>query len=123
LCNTAELFARLQSIMSDHVGPFRTAEGLAAASDAVHALRDQAGTLPPGKAQPHDLTRVEWFSLRHALLVAESVILAATARAESRGAHQREDFPHLDPDWTRNQILCLNPGGLQLSGVPVPAAT
>ena len=98
LCNTAELFARLQSVMSDHVGPFRTADGLAAARDAVHALRAEAGTMPPGKAQPHDLTRVEWFSLRHALLVAESVILAATARTESRGSHQREDFPHLDPD-------------------------
>src|ERR1700692_4451427 len=30
-CNTAGLFARLQSIMSDHVGPFRTADGLVAA--------------------------------------------------------------------------------------------
>jgi succinate dehydrogenase / fumarate reductase, flavoprotein subunit len=123
LCNTAKLFARLQAVMSDEVGPFRTASGLAAAREAIHALRTEAGTAPPGKAQPHDLTRVEWFSLRHALLVAEGVILAATARTESRGAHQREDFPHLDPEWTRNQVLRLTPGGLQLSGVPVPAAT
>jgi succinate dehydrogenase / fumarate reductase flavoprotein subunit len=122
-CNTAELFARVQSIMSDYVGPFRSADGLAAARDAVHALRAEAGTTPPGKAQPHDLSRVEWFSLRHALLVAESVILAATARTESRGAHQREDFPHLDPEGTRNQILRLTVGGLHLSGVPVPAVT
>jgi succinate dehydrogenase / fumarate reductase, flavoprotein subunit len=120
--NTAELFVRLQSTMSDHVGPFRTASGLAAARDAVHAIRGDAGTLPPGKAQPHDLLRVEWLGLRHALLVAEGVILAATARTESRGAHQREDFPHLDPGWTVNQTLRLTPGGLQLSRVPVPAA-
>jgi succinate dehydrogenase / fumarate reductase flavoprotein subunit len=86
-------------------------------------LHAEAGTLPPGNAQPHDLTRVEWFSLRHALLVADSVILAATARTESRGAQQREDFPDLDPKWTRNQILRLTTGGLQLSGAPVPAAT
>ena len=122
LCNTAELFGRLQSIMSDHVGPFRTAAGLAGALEAVRALRADAGTSPPGKPQPHDLTRAEWFTLRHALLVAESVILAATARTESRGAHQREDFPHLDPDWTRNQVLRLTANGLQLSGVAVPAA-
>jgi succinate dehydrogenase/fumarate reductase flavoprotein subunit len=122
MCNTAELFAHLQSVMSDHVGPFRTADGLAAARQAVQAIRAEAGTLPPGRPQPHDLTRVEWFGLRHALLVAECVILAATARTESRGAHQREDFPHLDPDWTRNQILRLTSSGLQLSDVPVPAA-
>jgi succinate dehydrogenase / fumarate reductase, flavoprotein subunit len=122
-CNTAKLFARLQSVMSDHVGPFRSAAGLAAASDAVRALSAEAGTAPPGKPQQHDLARVEWFSLRHALLVAESVILAATARTESRGAHQREDFPHLDPDWTCNQMLRLTTCGLQLSRVPVPAAT
>ena len=121
LCNTAGLFGRLQSIMSDHVGPFRTAAGLPAAMSAVRAISADAGTVPPGKPQPHDLSRAEWFTLRHALLVAESVILAATARTESRGAHQREDFPHLDPDWTRNQILRLTTNGLQLSGVAVPA--
>jgi succinate dehydrogenase/fumarate reductase flavoprotein subunit len=123
LCNTAALFACLQSIMSDHVGAFRTATGLASAKSAVHALRAEVGVLPPGTPQPHDLTRVEWFSLRHALLVAECVIRAAIARTESRGAHQREDFPHVDPDWARNQIVCLIPSGLHIAGVPVPAAT
>jgi succinate dehydrogenase/fumarate reductase flavoprotein subunit len=121
-CNTAGLFARLQSVMSDQVGPFRSAEGLTIAMNALHAIAAEAGTLPPGKAQPHDLARVEWFSLRHALLVAECVILAATARTESRGAHQREDHPHLDPDWTFNQILRLTTSGPKLCRVPVPAA-
>jgi succinate dehydrogenase/fumarate reductase flavoprotein subunit len=122
LCNTAKLFGRLQSIMSDHVGPFRTAAGLTAARDAVHALHAEAGTVPPGRAGSHDLARVEWFTLRHALLVAKSVILAAFARTESRGAHQREDFPQLEPHWTHNQILHLTTSGLQLSDAPVPAA-
>jgi succinate dehydrogenase / fumarate reductase, flavoprotein subunit len=118
--NTAALFARLQSVMSGHVGPFRTETGLTAALDAVHALRAEATAVPPGKARSHDLARVEWFGLRHALLVAESVILAATSRTESRGAHQREDFPHLHPDWTCNQTLRLTASGLRLAKVPVP---
>jgi succinate dehydrogenase/fumarate reductase flavoprotein subunit len=118
--NTAALFARLRSVMSDHVGPFRTAAGLATALDEVRALCAEAGPVPPGKPRRHDLVRVEWFGLRHALLVAESVILAAAARTESRGAHQREDFPRLDPDWTRNQTLRLTDGGLHLSRIPVP---
>jgi succinate dehydrogenase/fumarate reductase flavoprotein subunit len=121
-CNTAALFAQLQSVMSDHVGPFRTAAGVAAAHRAVQAMRAEAGTAPPGPARNHDLARAEWFTLRHALLVAESVILSATSRTESRGAHQREDFPHLDQDWTCNQAVRLTHGGLQLSQLPVPAA-
>lgn len=115
LLNTAALFSRLQAVMSDHVGPFRTAAGLALALDEVRALRAEVGPVPPGRPQPHDLTRVEWFSLRHALLVAESVIVAAAARTESRGAHQRDDYPHLDPEWTHNQTLRMPAGSLELS--------
>jgi succinate dehydrogenase/fumarate reductase flavoprotein subunit len=120
-CNTAALFERLQAVMSDNVGPFRTATGLSAAMGTVRALRDEAGPVPPGQARPHDLARVDWFTLRHALLVAECVIVAAADRTESRGAHQREDFPHLDPEWTRNQALRLSGGRLRVSSVPVTA--
>jgi succinate dehydrogenase / fumarate reductase flavoprotein subunit len=121
-CNTAALFVRLQALMSDLVGPFRTAAGLAAALDAVRALHAEMGTVPPGRPQPHDLTRIDWFDLRHALLVAETVIVAAAARTESRGAHQREDFPVLDENWMLNQTLRLAGDGLLLSRVAVQAA-
>jgi succinate dehydrogenase / fumarate reductase, flavoprotein subunit len=120
--NTAALFAELQSVMSDHVGPFRTAAGLAAALDKLHLIRSKAGVAPPGKPQPHDQARADWFDLRQVLLVAEGVILAATARTESRGAHQREDYPHLDADWVRNQTLQLRHDGMRLSYLPVPVA-
>jgi succinate dehydrogenase/fumarate reductase flavoprotein subunit len=68
----------------------------------------------------HDLGRVDWFDLRQGLLVAEAVILAATAREESRGAHQREDFPEMNEAWTRNQVLRLAGSRLQLTACPVP---
>jgi succinate dehydrogenase/fumarate reductase flavoprotein subunit len=117
---TAALFAGLQAIMSDNVGPFRTAAGLDAALDAVHELRAQMGSVPPGKPRPHDLARVDWFDLRQSLLVAECVIIAATARTESRGAHQREDFPSMDENWTRNQVLRFIDERLDLSDRTVP---
>jgi succinate dehydrogenase/fumarate reductase flavoprotein subunit len=106
--------------MSDHVGPFRTERGLASALDAVHELRAEAGSMPPGMPRAHDLGRVDWFDLRQGLLVAEAVILAATAREESRGAHQREDFPEMNEAWTRNQVLRLAGSRLQLTVCPVP---
>ena len=121
-CNTAALFVRLQAVMSDHVGPFRTAAGLATAMEAVRALRTEMGAAPPGVPRPHDLARLDWFDLRQALLVAESVILAAAARTESRGAHQREDFPELDDNWVLNQTLRLVDDDLRLSRVAVKVA-
>jgi succinate dehydrogenase / fumarate reductase flavoprotein subunit len=119
-CNTAALFAALQAVMADRVGPFRTAAGLDSALAEVRALREAAGALPPGAPGAHDLARLDWFDLRQGLLVAEAIILSAQARHESRGAHQREDFPGMDEAWTVNQTLQLRDGALRL-GRQVPA--
>lgn len=109
--NTAALVARLQRIMAADVGPFRTAAGLARAAEGLAALREALGAAPPGRAgQPHDPARLDWFDMRQMLLVAEAVVEAATARTESRGAHQREDHPAQDPAWARSQVLELPPG-------------
>jgi succinate dehydrogenase / fumarate reductase flavoprotein subunit len=42
------------------------------------------------------------------LLVARAVAQAALQRTESRGAHQREDFPALSADWEANQLAYLS---------------
>ena len=54
-------------------------------------MRSASGRSGGGAA--FDLRRLEWFDLRNMLLVARTVAMAALARSESRGAHQREDFP------------------------------
>ncbi|MDB5411872.1 MAG: succinate dehydrogenase, flavoprotein subunit [Rubritepida sp.] len=106
--NTAAMVERLQRVMSADVGPFRTVTGLARASVALEALRDELGDAPPGvPGTPQDLTRLDWFDLRQMILVAEAVVQGATARTESRGSHQREDFPEQDASWQVNQILQL----------------
>ena len=50
---------------------------------------------------------IDWLDLRNMLLVAQAVTLPALARAESRGAHQREDHPGLDDAWEVNQIVAM----------------
>ena len=74
---------------------------------AQHALAKlEIGATPPGApGLPHDLARLDWFDLRQMLLVARLVVEAARARRESRGAHQREDHPGLDPAWARSQVM------------------
>jgi succinate dehydrogenase / fumarate reductase, flavoprotein subunit len=109
--NTAALVARLQEVMSADVGPFRSAAGLARAAVALEALAVELGDAPPGRpGTPHDLARLDWLDLRQMLLVADAVVHAASAREESRGAHQREDFPGQDPAWRLNHMLRLAPG-------------
>lgn len=118
--NTAALVASLQRLMAADVGPFRTAAGLQRALAGLAELEAELGTTPPGvPGQAHDLARLDWLDLRQMLLVARAVVLAALAREESRGAHQREDFPEMREEWRVNQVI--RGEGLALSRQAVPA--
>ena len=117
--NTAAMLADLQALMWEDVGPFRTEAGLNRALDRIGALDARLGTRPVGSPSAFDLSRLDWFDLRNMLLVARVVTEAALARNESRGAHQREDFPGMVDDWTRNQMVSLEGGRPMISRGPL----
>jgi succinate dehydrogenase/fumarate reductase flavoprotein subunit len=123
--NTASMIARLQAIMADEVGPFRTAAKLNRALAGIGALADELGERVPRLAGAadvgFDLQRLEWFDLRNMLVVARAVAQSALARTENRGAHQREDYPQMLPAWRRHQRVRLAQGALQFSGAPAEA--
>jgi succinate dehydrogenase/fumarate reductase flavoprotein subunit len=121
--NTAAMIAQLQAVMTADVGPFRTGAKLQRALAGIAALERELGDVPPGTGAPFDLQRLEWFDLRNMLLVARTVVQSALNRAESRGAHQREDFPTMRPQWQRHQMVRWRDGRLQISGAPRAAAT
>jgi succinate dehydrogenase/fumarate reductase flavoprotein subunit len=116
--NSADLIQRLQAVMADDVGPFRTAEKLARAIARIEDLTVELGERPFGDGGRFDMRRIDWFDLRNMLLVARVVALAALRRTESRGAHQREDFPGMVPEWRVNQTARLRDGGVDLVSVP-----
>jgi len=119
--NTAATIAELQALMAATAGPFRTEASLRAAALMLAQLSSDIGETPLASATGFDPVLVDWLDLRNMLLVAESVVLPALARTESRGAHQREDHPGLDDRWAINQIVALSDGQLALSGI-APAA-
>jgi succinate dehydrogenase/fumarate reductase flavoprotein subunit len=119
--NTAAMIQTLQATMADDVGPFRTQAKLTRALATIDDLAAALGERPAGDGQPFDMRRIDWLDLRNALLVARIVTEAALKRTESRGAHQREDFPGMEPEWQVNQTARLSGGRLALSSVPVAA--
>lgn len=111
-CNPAAIFEELQAVMTRDVGPLRDARSLASAAAALTGLEAALGEAPPGRPGAYDLARLDWLDLRQALLVARAVVAAAQARTESRGAHQRADFPDTDAAWQCAQAQHLHQGRL-----------
>ena len=119
----------LYQLMWDDVGIIRDAQGLARAKAGLDALRTQLhATGVSGTDLRYNLTWHDWLNLESLLDVSEAIRAAAEARAESRGAHFREDFPQtgslasssfsrvrmngnrLDIDWKPVEFTRVRPG-------------
>jgi succinate dehydrogenase / fumarate reductase, flavoprotein subunit len=113
--NPAAVAVELKGLMAATVGPFRTEQNLHSAARAIERLKTEIGEVPHSSAAQFDSVLVDWLDLRNMLLVAQSVVMPALARRESRGAHQREDYPGLDENWCVNQVVALSRGEIHLS--------
>jgi succinate dehydrogenase/fumarate reductase flavoprotein subunit len=111
------MIQRLQAVMADDVGPFRTVAGLERALARIADLTDELGERPFGDGGRFDMRRIDWFDLRNMLLTARIVTLASLRRTESRGAHQREDLPGMLPEWRVNQMARLRDGAIEFVSV------
>jgi succinate dehydrogenase / fumarate reductase, flavoprotein subunit len=113
--NAAAQIAGLQAVMSEHVGPLRTEAGLSRALSHISALQELCGALsaPRGGLDPQ---WIDLHDLRNMRLVAECVTRAALGRKESRGAHQRADFPEASERWQRHQRIRLSARGVEIAG-------
>jgi succinate dehydrogenase/fumarate reductase flavoprotein subunit len=113
--NFAAVVVTLQETMSRDVGPFRTAAGLSRALAEIARMKGDLGHRPPQSCGAFDTARLDWFDLRTMLLVAETVAAAALRRNESRGAHQREDYPAMSDRWHFNQVIRRDGDGFAFS--------
>jgi succinate dehydrogenase/fumarate reductase flavoprotein subunit len=114
------LQAELQALMWANVGPFRTCEALAAARARIASLSTDAfpGLRVPAR-DAFDLDLQDWYELKAMLVVADAVTAAALAREESRGAHQRLDYPGTEPGPPWRQVVRLEDGRVAVRREPV----
>ncbi len=106
----AALKAELGATMNEHVAVFRDAAGLAAAHETVRRLKEQepgASIDDTGKVFNQDV--IAAIELGYMLDVAETIVVAAQERKESRGAQFRTDFPaRNDADWLKHVDISRN---------------
>ena len=103
----------LQKLMWEQAGPFRTGKKLTAALARIEEMsKTDLLRLRINRERDFNLDLQDWFELRAMLTTAEAVVRSALARTESRGAHQREDFPIADARLLKNQVLELKDGNL-----------
>jgi succinate dehydrogenase / fumarate reductase, flavoprotein subunit len=102
-------------------GVVRSEERLLRGLEKVTELSSRASNLDlqPGSENYRDL----WVALdlRSSLAVAEATLRAALERKESRGAHQRQDFPETDEAFTLNITIRQDQeGSLSVQTRPIP---
>jgi succinate dehydrogenase/fumarate reductase flavoprotein subunit len=103
-----QLMAELKSLMWSKVGAFRNGPDLEAARARIRAMRmSDLDRLSIASDTRFNYGLVEWFELRSGLVAAEALAAAALGREESRGAHQRDDFPAADDRFLANQLVRL----------------
>jgi succinate dehydrogenase / fumarate reductase flavoprotein subunit len=111
----------LRDTMWETCGVVRDRVGVQHGLDRVAELQELARDVDvrPSSEGYADLAHA--LDLRASLMAAEATLLGALARRESRGAHQRRDFPRLDPDLRVNLRTRLEgTSHLTVTAQPVP---
>jgi succinate dehydrogenase/fumarate reductase flavoprotein subunit len=105
------LLDALRALMGEAVGPLRDAKGLSRALARLGEMRAALPSLAIAAERECNASLADWFELRASLVAAEAVTRAALARRESRGAHQRTDFPDADAALARRQSVAMDRDG------------
>jgi len=113
----------LRNVMWERCGVVRDEAGLNEGLDRLSELTEAAANVDIRPTEEGWMDLAYALDLRSGLLAAEATVRGALARTETRGAHNRSDFPALDPAMEVNlhQWMDADSGELDLRAEPVAA--
>ena len=118
----ALLREEMQKTMEVSAGIYRSGDSLARAADTLRGLQERSGDLAiEDHSRTFNTERIAVLEFSFMLDVAEAIVHSALRRQESRGAHQRTDFPARDDQrFLAHSLIYRNPdGSCRVDYVPV----
>ncbi|MEU4670368.1 FAD-dependent oxidoreductase [Amycolatopsis sp. NPDC023774] len=119
--NVRALQRSLRNTMTEHAGVVRDEEGLLAGLSELDVLEERMKNVGvhPDPAGFQDLAHA--FDLKSSALACRATLEAAVERRETRGCHNRSDYPELDESMRVN-LVWSGPGRIEREALPpVPA--
>jgi succinate dehydrogenase/fumarate reductase flavoprotein subunit len=114
-----ELKNELTEIMSRYVGVIRDEDGLRKAAKMLDRINEEKiGNLCMRGERSFEML-AQLLEVENLLMVGCLVTKAAMLRRETRGAHNREDYPELDEAWAKNIVLQLENGQMTVKMRPM----
>ena len=101
-----EVRAEIQRTMQAHCGVFRFPDLLSQGVEKIKAVAERAKrTRIKDKSKVFNTARIEALELDNLMEAARATMISANARQESRGAHDRADFPKRDDvTWLKHSL-------------------
>jgi len=106
----------MKEVMFDHVGVFRTEEGMSKALEKIRELKVRFKNIKlDDKGSVFNMDILNAWELSNLLDIAEVTTVSALKRKESRGAHARDDYPDRnDKKWMKHTLAWLKEDDVKL---------
>lgn len=108
----------LQKIMWEHCGVIKDKKSLEKGLEKLVSLKNETLLLDISVSNNDNREIVDFFDLEASLITAESTLLSSHTREETRGAHNRSDFPQKDKNDLYNVKIALKNNQLNLEKSP-----